>query len=553
MKEDNLIEHLKNIENGICIKCGSQKGHFGDDTKIFCYKCSGYKIVSQEESKILVKRRKLRLREEFKRIAIKSDIFYCLKLFLSIGETIISENNNPIRNSNTDSQNIIIIDPRRIVIANLGVKWLLEDSIDHKPDTIPWNASYCTNMMNLLRTWLDWNRKEKLADGRYKLGFFVAKNSANSFYFTQLFDFYMDSLRKFGITSPDDINIDEFSNMLEKLKKLERNRENFKSYIRNEYPVLLSTMVNSYYTEEVIRPFSFDYLMDENNSKLEEVLSHPKLRMKIDDLKKEKHKFTRLFLALLEKLYEFYYKLSPKSINDSQKDGLVIVRNITQLNQDLSQEKLLIPLFKDYLISSTKNFHQYPFIIEFGGNFIITPIRLWIGYRLLHYALNKDKINSDLARKYEDESMQVIENKLKEHGVEIFGKEIKTSKKGNEIDLFGCYQDFILIIECKGFHPSPFFMMRKSRRFNDQFLEKMKIVDKLKNWIVSSLTNLKSRYEYIELTVYDNKNKEQIKLKIPQKYCEIDRDKILYLYITQIKEFHPQTRDDVIQCWSGDL
>ncbi len=38
----------------------------------------------------------------------------------------------------------------------------------------------------------------------------------------------------------------------------------------------------------------------------------------------------------------------------------------------------------------------------------------------------------------------------------------------------------------------------------------------------------------------------------PMKYHKIDQNKILYLYITQIKEYHEENRD-IIQIWYGDL
>ena len=132
MNDNNLIEYLINIDRGICDRCRNPKGHFGSNNEVFCYKCAGYEILNSEDTKVLIQHKKRRLREEFKKTAIKSDIFYCLKVFLSIGESLFSDtNNNPIFKPDRNSQNLIIFDPRRIVIANLGVKWLLEDLLAH--------------------------------------------------------------------------------------------------------------------------------------------------------------------------------------------------------------------------------------------------------------------------------------------------------------------------------------------------------------------------------------------------------------------------------------
>ena len=83
----------------------------------------------------------------------------------------------------------------------MGVKWLLEDSLEHLQETVKWNNTYCVNMLNLLITWLEWNKKEKLSDIRYNLGLFVVREGKISFYYTQQYDFYLDSLKKFHIVS----------------------------------------------------------------------------------------------------------------------------------------------------------------------------------------------------------------------------------------------------------------------------------------------------------------------------------------------------------------
>jgi len=179
MKSENLIEVLKKINTGICEVCKSPKGHFGIGEKYFCYKRNGYELLDYEESKKIILRRKRRLREEFKKIAIKSDIFYCLKVFLSLGELQYIKNfgDRSIIPDSINRKSIIKIDPRSIAITNLAVKWLLEDSLEHLKEIVEYNNTYCVNMLNLLITWLEWNKKEKLMDKRYHFGFLVSKNN----------------------------------------------------------------------------------------------------------------------------------------------------------------------------------------------------------------------------------------------------------------------------------------------------------------------------------------------------------------------------------------
>jgi len=81
MKNNNLIDYLRTLDKGICDVCQSPIGHFGDRDNYFCYKCSEYELLKFEETINLIKQRKRRLREEFKSIAIKSDILYGLIFF----------------------------------------------------------------------------------------------------------------------------------------------------------------------------------------------------------------------------------------------------------------------------------------------------------------------------------------------------------------------------------------------------------------------------------------------------------------------------------------
>ncbi|MBD3211071.1 MAG: hypothetical protein GF311_00560 [Candidatus Lokiarchaeota archaeon] len=557
MSNANLIKNIRNIDNGFCKKCNKLKGNFGDESNFFCYNCQGYKLVDPIESQLIIQRNKERIREEFKKLSTKSDILYFLKLFLSIGETFFIDDlkevligkNNPRKNK------ILKIDPSRIAITNIAVKWLLEDSNDKSDEIGPWNSSYCVNMMNLIKIWLDWNRKEKLSDRRYKLGFFISKGENVQFYYTQQYKFYLDSLEKFNIlNSFEDIDEENIKRVRKLEKEYLKNQNELEKYVKDGYPVIISTILNSYYTDEVIRPFSFDDLLDHNGMKLKELISNSPEKVGKFIVKK-KNRYPELLLAFLETLYKYYYEDSFVSKKEIDKDGLVIIRDLNQLKMDIKRGMLLIPLFESEIITNPRNIHDYPFIVEYNGNFIISPSRIWIAYRLLHYALNQNRINTELAIKYENESMREIKSKLKSHGVKIIGEEIKKKKKGSfEIDLLGYYKNYILIIECKGFHPSPFFMLRSNRRYNDQFQKKIDKSKEIKKWIYENLKHGNIKNDKIEVNAYDEKRKSPIKLKFPKKFNNINKEKLIYLYITQIKEYFEMDDDNnVIQVWFGDL
>lgn len=543
MPNNNFISLLRNIDNGLCNNCDNPKGHIESEQKCFCYKCAGYELLDREEAIQIINRNKRRIREEFKKIAVKSDIFYCLKVFLSIGETFLDP-------TGAKREGIFIIDPRRIAIANIAVKWLLEDSLDHLQEIVPRDDAYLPTMMNLARTWLDWNRKEKLSDRRYSLGYFIKKAQKISFYYTQQFDFYLESLEKFNITgSPEEINEDIIKNVQNLNKDLFQDPDRLQKYVRDEYPVLISTVLNSYHIDEDVRPFSFDEFMDKDNRKMVKFISSFADDL-TDYVQDKKIGIDKFILALLENLYSFYYGQRSKSFDE---DGYVIVRNLDAFVSDITRGGLLIPPLEEYIISSSKNPQKYPIIVEYNGKYIISPLRLWMGYRILHYAVDKDRINSELAEKYERESLIQTEKRLRMHGVVIVGKGISTSKKGFELDFIGYYKDFIFIIECKSFHPSPFFIMRKKRRYKNQFRKKVEKIDRISKWIFSKLSVTIPKKGKIRVNVYNPYKKCGSEIIFPMKYHKIDRNKILYLYISQLKEYHQHNRNDLIQVWIGDL
>ncbi len=135
----------------------------------------------------------------------------------------------------------------------------------------------------------------------------------------------------------------------------------------------------------------------------------------------------------------------------------------------------------------------------------------------------------------------------------IVGKELHISKKDVELDLIGYQKDYILIIECKGFHPSPFFMMRKNRRYNDQFKKKLKNIKRIREWMFKNLNDNTPKEGKIRINTYDSYKKAPSEIIFPMKYHKINFNKILYIYITQIKEYHEENRSDIIQVWYGDL
>ena len=96
-------------------------------------------------------------------------------------------------------------------------------------------------------------------------------------------------------------------------------------------------------------------------------------------------------------------------------------------------------------------------------------------------------------------------------------------------------------------------MRRKNRRYNNQFIKKFENIERIKEWMCSKLNNTRPKKGKIRINVYDAHKKKPSEIIFPIKYHKIDQNEILYLYITQIKEYHEENRNDMIQVWYGDL
>ena len=75
----------------------------------------------------------------------------------------------------------------------------------------------------------------------------------------------------------------------------------------------------------------------------------------------------------------------------------------------------------------------------------------------------------------------------------------------------------------------------------------------IKEWIFSKLNDARPKKGRIRIPVYDTHNKKPSEILFPLKYHKVDQNKILYLYITEIKEYHEGISNEIIQVWYGDL
>ncbi len=138
---------MKDLEKrtGYCEVCNEPLGHLKGDSLIFCYKCEGYQKVEIQKSIARLSRLLERKRQEFKEKMEESDIPRYLNNYLDIGEGILNVHSEDRRNfllSSLDKtkpyflpsikkgeyeNSLISYNLEFLIIANLGIKWILED------------------------------------------------------------------------------------------------------------------------------------------------------------------------------------------------------------------------------------------------------------------------------------------------------------------------------------------------------------------------------------------------------------------------------------------
>ena len=71
--------------------------------------------------------------------------------------------------------------------------------------------------------------------------------------------------------------------------------------------------------------------------------------------------------------------------------------------------------------------------------------------------------------------------------------------------------------------------------------------------MISQLNDVKPREGEIRINVFDPHLKKPSEIVFPIKYFKSTKNQILYIYVTQIKEYYEENRNDMIHIWYGDL
>ncbi len=203
-----------------------------------------------------------------------------------------------------------------------------------------------------------------------------------------------------------------------------------------------------------------------------------------------------------------------------------------------------------HIVASPYNPLSYPLLIEYKSKIIITPTRLKLAREMMFERMFHDLISGYLSIIYENDFQKEIMNLLEENDCIIkdpVNNEdwiyISDKKSATfEFDLMALYKDFILIIECKSFHPTAFYHLKDavSRReervkhFREQYIKH------IIPWIEDNLRR-KSKEDFIEISSrtknIGGKRTKQFKINFPKELNGIDKTRIIGLFITQYKEY----------------
>ncbi len=259
-----------------------------------------------------------------------------------------------------------------------------------------------------------------------------------------------------------------------------------------------------------------------------------------------------------------YYKdkrpTTPEECEDDEK--YFIVKKIEDLRNELPHIKWKESL-EHYLIASKSNPLSFPLLIKYKDDIIITPTRLKIAYEMMFEFFVHNEISSTLSRIFEINFQNKVKDAFKKYididdPINNYTWENVTDKKNNsfEMDIIGYKEDFIFVIECKSFHPTPFYHLKDARkRRKEQYNHYIdKFNNNIKPWLIESLKN-RPKKGYIKINcrkIMKNRKSNKFILNFPERFHLIDENHILGIYITQINEYFTSS-SNIIQVYFEEL
>lgn len=532
------MEFLDYNSKGTCSTCGALLGFSKLGSKeYFCYNCENYVKLPIDECIKSTSKELQELRNSFRDLIIKGDVRRYLRSYLNVLETIFVSNSSEIAPTIDIDKKIEILpfNQELFITMNLAIKWILED-LNFKIRS--GNDFEMDIASNIMVQWLKIFQQKVFLEN--DLGIFIRRPGyqEKKFYYYQYLDFYQDSLDDYSTFNKGELTVENYDKKLTEFFEKCRNPENIFELVKFDFPLTYICSLYNLYPNKEDRMFSFtDIIVD---------FSVP---------------------LILQKLINIYDAKRSSNLDDLNLPGknFFVITDHAQLKQDFRDIPWSLEIFNQILVSSKKNPMSFPLLIEFGNEIYVSPTRLKVALRLIKQKIIHTHESDFLSKKFEIEFQNKVLLILKKRGIKAKNlnssvelTNIKDKKNGNfEIDILGYDKEHIFIIECKSFHPHPFYMLKEDRerrkvnvrRFEEQFS------NKIKPWLINKL-NRKASNGSIKIQCYrediqTNKGKS-FQFSLPEKFINISSKKVIGLYITQLNEIFPDI-NTVYQLYYKDL
>lgn len=223
--------------------------------------------------------------------------------------------------------------------------------------------------------------------------------------------------------------------------------------------------------------------------------------------------------------------------------------SLAQLKEELKDIPWSFDLIYSMLITSPRNPMAFPLIIEYGDKILISPTRLKVARKLMIERLNHNLISADLSKLFENEFQDMILNKFEKNGFQVIDPisniewvNIMDKKRNSfEFDILAYKDREIFVIECKSFHPNPFYELNEARlRRKEQFLHfHFQFKNRIRPWLYQKLRQPPKKgvisISCRQIKIRD-KSSSAHTINLPESLHRIKKKKIKPLYVTQIKE-----------------
>ena len=222
--------------------------------------------------------------------------------------------------------------------------------------------------------------------------------------------------------------------------------------------------------------------------------------------------------------------------------------DFNQIKRDISEIEWNDHLYY-HIVASQHNLLSYPLLIEYKNKIIVSPTRLKLAREMMFERLIHNTISGYLSIIYENQFQKEVLDILNESDCIIIDPinndywiYISDKKRSTfEFDIMALFKKYILIIECKSFHPTAFYHLKDAVSRREERVEHFyeQYPKKIKHWIINNLKK-KSKGEFIRINCrtkeIGSKKTKKFNINFPKEFNGIDENYIIGLYITQYKE-----------------